>query len=106
MFRPWEVIEKQNGNILSDEKQSVNTQDVLIEDKANIENSNIKKYTRSTSYNALNLKTVYSYLLDKIYPSNIKTTNEKSNFRKQCKSFTVDGGTKLSCECKTKNSNI
>jgi len=38
MFLPWEIIDKQNGNILSDEKQSVktDTQDVLIEDKDNI----------------------------------------------------------------------
>jgi len=102
MFRPWEIIEKQNGNILSDEKQSVNIQDVLIEDK----NSNINKNTqnnRATSYNALDLKTVYSYLLDKIYPSNIKTTNEKLNFRKQCKPYTLDGGTKLRYTKKIKN---
>lgn len=48
---------------------------------------------RSTLYNALNLKSVHSYLLHKIYPSNIKTTNETSNFREQCKPYIVDGDT-------------
>jgi len=79
MFRPWEVVEKQKQEILSDEKEPVNNQSVSEIIKNPPKNRNTQN-NRSTSYNTLNLKSVHSYLLHKIYPSNIKTTNEKSNF--------------------------
>lgn len=37
----------------------------------------------------VDFKDVIRYLNDKIYPNNISTKNDKSNFRKQCKPFQI-----------------
>jgi len=70
MFRPWENSDISNENNLAEK------------DKAPV--------VRSYTYSALNLSSVHQYLLDKIYPSYITTKNQKANFRRQCKPFTVD----------------
>jgi len=41
---------------------------------------------------------VLDYLKFNIYPGNISTKNEKSNFRKQCKPFQVENGDALSAQ--------
>lgn len=40
----------------------------------------------------VDVKDVLDYLKFNIYPGNISTKNEKSNFRKQCKPFQVENG--------------
>lgn len=69
MFRPWENVDVSNENNLAEK------------DKAPV---------RSSTYLALTLSLVHQYLLEKIYPSYITTKNQKANFRRQCKPFTVD----------------
>lgn len=49
-----------------------------------------KAPVRSYTYLALNLSSVHQYLLNKICPLYITTKNQKANFRRQCKSFTVN----------------
>ncbi|KAF0763959.1 Uncharacterized protein FWK35_00025553 [Aphis craccivora] len=69
MFRPWENVDVSNGNNLAEK---------------------YKAPVRPSTYLTINLSSVHQYLLDKIYPSYINTKNQKANFRKQCKPFTVD----------------
>lgn len=103
MFRPWEEVEEHNESIWSYEKQSLNTHNSIIDSKyCNDNNQKIEK-NRSTSYKELDLKAVYSYLAEKLYPTNVKTANEKSNFRRQCKLYTVDNDGKFYYKKKIKN---
>lgn len=78
MFRPWE----DHTNQCTD-------------------NELVKK--RSSTYNQLDLNDVLSYVIKKMYPPNITTKNDKSNFRKQCKPYTVNERNKLYYKKKTKN---
>ena len=40
----------------------------------------------------VDVKDVLDYLKFNLYPGNISTKNEKSNFRKQCKNFKIENG--------------
>ncbi|XP_022160985.1 uncharacterized protein LOC111027077 [Myzus persicae] len=84
MFRPWEQVNSSNENNLAEKNEA---------------------HARSSStYLALNLLSVHKYLLDKIYPSYyITTKNQKANFRRQCKPFTVDKSKTLLYKKKIKN---
>ncbi|CAI6357977.1 unnamed protein product [Macrosiphum euphorbiae] len=82
MFRPWEKVDFSNENSLAEKNEA---------------------HVRSSTYLALNLLSVHKYLLDKIYPSYIITKNQKANFRRQCKPFTVDESKTLLYRKKIKN---
>jgi len=84
MFRPWVKFDLSSENILSEKNEA---------------------HMRSSTYLVLNLSSVHKYLLDKIYPSYITTKNQKANFRRQCKQYTVsESKTLLYKKRKIKNS--
>lgn len=78
MFRPWE----NHINQYTDNK--------------------LEKNPLST-HNQLDLNAVLSYIIEKMYFPHITNKNVKSNFRKQCKPYTVDKKKKLYYKKKNRN---
>jgi hypothetical protein len=60
---------------------------ILVLNACNSNNEHLEKKRKHVE-----MKDVLEYLKFNIYPGNISTKNEKSNFRKQCKPFRIENG--------------